>query len=235
MSLPKIAVPKFVCVLPSSGKEVTFRPFLVKEEKALLIAVESKDQESIIRAIKEAISACVDEIDVSKLPYFDIEFLFLNLRSKSVGENVTFTYKHKNGVNREGKPCDKTTNIELSLDEVKVQRDPKHVDKFMIDSKYGVKMKYPTIDDIKALASQVRNEIKLMASCLEYVYDETNIYPPDSLDEAVKYIENMNAQQYEKLTHFFETMPKLAHDIHYKCAGCGQEDVVKLEGVSDFF
>lgn len=235
MSLPKIMIPRFATKLPSDGREVTFRPFLVKEEKALLIALEAEDQESVIRAIKDAITACVDGVDVSKLPFFDIEHLFLNLRAKSIGEEVKFTYKHRGGVNKAGTKCEVATEVSIKVDDIHVQRNLAHNNKFMLDDKLGVKMTYPTIDAIRSVSGNEPNELKLMASCIEYVYDADNVYPPDSVTDSLTFIEQMNNKQYEKLTEFFETMPKLAHELTYTCTGCGQIDTVKFEGVSDFF
>lgn len=235
MSLPKITIPKFHTILPSSGKEVVYRPFLVKEEKAMLIAVESKDQKTMIRTIKDSISACVEDVDVSKLPFFDLEYLFLNLRAKSVKEEVSLRYRHRNGLNRQNQPCDKATEITINLESVGVVRNETHKDKFMIDDQYGVKLKYPTIDQIEQLAGDQKDELLLMAKCIEYVYDNDNVYEPDNIAEAVKFIEGMNTKQFQKFSEFFETMPKLSHTVTYKCEGCGQEDTVKLEGVADFF
>ena len=235
MPLPKILTPKFAIKIPSTGKEVTFRPFLVKEEKALLIAVESEDQDSIIRSIKDAISACVEDVDVSKLPYFDVEYLFLNLRAKSVGEEVKFTYRHRGGSNREGVKCDHATEVTIKIDEVEVKRNELHIDKFMIDDKLGLKMKYPTIDSIRQLTNNEKNELALMASCIEYVYDAENVFPPDTLEEGIEFIESMNTGQYERITKFFETMPKLSHEIEYTCGGCHQTDKVTFDGVAEFF
>lgn len=235
MTLPKIMIPKFSVKLPSDQHEVTFRPFLVKEEKALLMAVEGEDQESIIRAIKDSITACVDDVDVSKLPFFDIEYLFLNLRAKSVGEEIKYSYKHRGGVNLKGEKCETSTEVVVKLDEINVKRDESHESKFMVDEKFGIKMKYPTIDSVREFSVSQNNDIALMASCIEFVYDSDNVYPPDTLEDAVNFIEQMNNKQYENLTEFFETMPKLAHEVTYKCVGCGQEDTVKFEGVADFF
>jgi hypothetical protein len=235
MPLPKIMIPKFAVKLPSDGREVTFRPFLVKEEKALLMAVEAADQDSVIRAIKDAIAACCDDLDVSRIPYFDIEYLFLNLRAKSVGEEVKFNYRHRGGVNREGIACEHSTEVAIQVDAINVTRNDAHENRFMIDDKLGVKMSYPTIDSIQQLTNNEKNEIALMASCIEYVYDSENVFPPDTLDESINFIEQMNSKQYEKLAEFFETMPKLSHELTYECGGCGQIDTVKFEGVADFF
>lgn len=235
MSLPKLMIPRFSIKLPSSGKEVTFRPFLVKEEKALLMAVEARDTESMILAIKDAIAACVEDVDVSKLPYFDVEYLFLNLRAKSIGEEVKFNYRHRQGVNLKGDKCDTVTSVSINIDDVQIKRTEGHTHKIKIDDQYGIVMKYPTIDMIRETSANKKSEMDLMASCIESVFDDSNVYPPDSHEDAVRFIEQMNTRQYENLTKFFETMPKLEHEITYTCAGCGQVDNVKFEGVADFF
>ena len=232
--LPKLTTPKYNITLPSSGKEVSFRPFLVAEEKILLMAQEAGDSTSQIEAIKNVIAACVDGVNVSKLPYFDIEFLFLHLRSKSVGEEIKFTYRHRDGINREGKPCTHATEVVVNIDDVKIDFKPQSM-KIMIDDIYGLKMKYPTIDDVRKMIENKNDEITLMASCIEFVYDKENTYPVEKLEEAVKFIQGMNSKQYKKLNQWFEEMPALKHKITYKCGGCGQEDTINFEGVSDFF
>lgn len=235
MSLPKNVQPKFTCKLPSDDRDVSFRPFLVKEEKALLIASQANDPESMIRAIKDTVAACVDDCDINKLPYFDIEYLFLMMRAKSVGEEIKFSYSHKGGVNREGLACVAKTEVTINIDDVKVKQFPEHQRRFMIDDKFGVQMRYPTIDMINKLSSRETNEVQLMASCIEFVYDQENTYPPENLQESVDYIEGMNVQQFDRFSKFFDTMPRLAHEVQYKCSKCGQVDTVKFEGVADFF
>ena len=237
MSLPKIMIPKFKLTLPSNGREVTFRPFLVKEEKILLMALESGDNDAILMAIRDAIEACVDDVEVSKLPYFDIEYLFLNLRAKSVGEELSFSYKHRDGINRAGETCKIATDISVNVDDVKVTIPEGHSSRFMLDDNYGIVLKYPTIDTISATArsSIDKNDVTMMAMCIDYVFDADNVYPSESLTEAVAFIENLNTVQFEKLVKFFDTMPKLRHEVRYTCAGCGQEDTIKFEGASDFF
>jgi hypothetical protein len=228
-------IPKFAVKLPSDNREVTFRSFLVKEEKALLLAVEAGDSDTIMRAIKDAISACCDDLDVSKVPYFDIEYLFLNLRAKSIGETVKFNYRHSGGKNRAGDECAAATEVSIKVDEIGIKRDSNHNNRFMIDDRLGLKMTYPTLDSIQKFTGDDKNELALMASCIEYVYDAENVFPPDTLDEAVGFVEQMNTKQYEKIAEFFETMPKLSHELTYSCDGCGQVDTVKFEGVADFF
>lgn len=235
MTLPTLAVPKFSIKLPSSNEDVFFRPFLVKEEKALLLAGESQDPALFIKAIKDTITACVEDVDASKLPYFDVEFLFLNLRAKSAGEEIKYTYRHRGEVNRLGEPCAAATEVVINIDDIKIQWNPEHKSKFMLDDKYGVIMRHPSIDDVIKLAGKSFSETEAVARCIEAVYDNDTVFPSDNLAETLKFVENLNSAQYEKLSKWFDTMPVLKHTFSYKCAGCGQEDTITYEGVSDFF
>lgn len=238
MSLPKMMTAKYKLTLPSDGREISYRPFLVKEEKVLLMASESKDEQAMIQAIKDVVDVCVQDVDVSTLPYFDLEYIFLNLRAKSVGEESKYNYRHRGGVNRKGEPCDATTEVVVRLDLVQVTKPENHSMKFSIDDKYGVKLRYPTIDDISKVTKLGKNlaiELTLLASCIECVYDDEEVYTPDSTEEAIAFVENLSSAQYAKFVEFFKTMPKLEHTVTYACSGCGQVDEVKFSGVSDFF
>jgi hypothetical protein len=236
MALPKLASPRFAVELPSTGQRVSFRPFLVKEEKALLMAATSNDQNSMIDAVKDVLAACVldESVNVSTLPFFDLEYLFLNLRAKSVGEVVKLEYRHTGGVNYSGIACEEITPVEINLERVKVVKDNKHTNKIQITDSLGVVMRYPTISDIK-LVNEGADELKMIAKCIVSVYDDENIYEPDNLQDAVDFIDSLNTQQFAKIMEFIATMPKLKHSFTYKCKGCGQEDTVTLEGLSDFF
>lgn len=234
MSLPKIAISKFMVTLPSNKKEIEFRPFLVKEEKVLLMAAEANDEASMIRAIRETINACVEDIDVGKIPYFDVEYLFLNIRAKSVGETVKLKYRHTNGTNRKNEKCDASTDVEIDITKANITFDPTHSSKFMIDDRLGMQMKYPTINNLSTVQN-AKDEFAIMASCIDYVYDNTNVYPPDNKEESLQFIESMNSKQFANLIKFFETMPKLKHKIAYTCSGCGEAEEIILEGIADFF
>jgi len=235
MALPKVAIPKFSVTLPSTGEKVSFRPFLVKEEKVLLIAMQSDEQSQIVDAIKDVVIACVDEnIDASKLPYFDIEYLFLNIRAKSIGEDVAVEYRHNDGVNLKGEPCDAATQININIEQVKVEKLDGHTDKIKISDDMVVEMKYPTIDAVNAMFSE-DDEIQMLASCIKCVYEGENVHDPDNLQDSIDFIEGLNNEQFGKMMEFLGTMPKLRHKISYKCSGCGQEDTIFLEGLSDFF
>lgn len=238
MPLPKMMTAKYSLTLPSSGKVVKYRPFLVKEEKVLLMALESKDEQAMIQSIKDVVDACVDDVEVFKLPYFDLEYLFLNLRAKSVGEEVKYLYRHKGGINRAGEKCEASTEVAVRLDLVQVTKPENHSMKFSIDDKYGVKLRYPTIDDVSKVSKLGKNfavEVALLAACIECVYDDEEVYTPESTEEAIAFIENLSSAQYAKFVEFFQTMPKLEHTVTYACSGCGQVDEVKFSGVSDFF
>jgi len=235
MALPKVAIPKFSVTLPSTGEKVSFRPFLVKEEKVLLMAAQAAEESVMIDAVKDVVVSCVDgNLDASKLPYFDIEYLFLNIRAKSVGEIIKMEYRHNGAVNYKGEPCEAVTPVDINLENVKVEKLEGHTTKIMLDDKMGIEMKYPTIDSIASI-SQGEDEIRMLASCIKCVFDQDEVYDPDNIEDSVQFIEGLNSKQFEKITEFFNTMPKLRHKFSYKCVGCGQEDSVEMEGLSDFF
>jgi hypothetical protein len=235
MALPKIATPQFSLTLPSDGSRIHFRPFLVKEEKALLMATQSDDPLDMIDAVKNVIASCIIEnVNVDTIPYFDLEYIFLNIRSKSIGEIVKIEYRHTGGLNYKGVVCEEVTPVEINLEQVKVEKKDGHTNKIQLDDKLGLEMRYPTITDVKMI-TEGANEIEMLAKCIISVYDEENVYEPDNLEDALEFIESLNNTQFSKIMNFIETMPKLRHTISYKCRGCGQEDTVTLEGMADFF
>jgi len=238
MALPKIAIPTFSINLPSNKKEVIFRPFMVREEKALLIAMESKDTDHMQRAMIDIIASCIvtEGIDINKLPSFDIEYLFLKIRAKSVGEKVTLSYRHVDGVNYKGESCDAVTNVEINLDDIEVAFNETHKTVIPLNDKLMIKMRYPTLSDIKTTFSdQKKDEIDLVVKCIECVYDDNEIYEPDNEEETKEFIGSLSNKQFTDIMNFFETMPKLQHTVTYKCVGCGQEDTITLKGLADFF
>jgi hypothetical protein len=238
MALPKIAIPTFSINLPSNKKEVIFRPFMVREEKALLIAMESKDTDHMQRAMIDIIASCIvtEGIDINKLPSFDIEYLFLKIRAKSVGEKVTLSYRHVDGVNYKGESCDAVTNVEINLDDIEVAFNETHKTVIPLNDKLMIKMRYPTLSDIKTTFSdQKKDEIDLVVKCIECVYDDNEIYEPDSEEETKEFIGSLSNKQFTDIMNFFETMPKLQHTVTYKFVGCGQEDTITLKGLADFF
>jgi hypothetical protein len=163
-----------------------------------------------------------------------LEYIFLNIRSKSIGEIVKIEYRHTGGLNYKGVVCEEVTPVEINLEQVKVEKKDGHTNKIQLDDKLGIEMRYPTITDVK-LITEGANEIEMLAKCIVSVYDEENVYEPDNLEDSLEFIESLNNTQFSKIMNFIETMPKLRHTISYKCRGCGQEDTVTLEGMADFF
>ena len=236
MALPKLAAPRFSLEIPSNGKRISFRPFLVKEEKALLMAAQSEETVDMIDAVKDVISACVvdETFDVEKLPYFDLEYIFINIRAKSISETVRLEYRHTGGVNYQGIACDAVTQVEINLEDVKVQKNEGHTNKIKLDDKLFLELRYPTINDVR-MVSDGSDEIEMLAKCIVSVYDEDNVYDPDNLEDSLNFIESLSNEQFMRFMEFISTMPKLKHTFNYKCKSCGQEDKVTLEGMSDFF
>jgi len=238
MALPKLTTTRFSVELPSTKEKIEFRPFLVKEEKALLVAMESGEENDMVAAMRDIVNNCVETpgFDVSKIPFFDAEYLFLNLRAKSVGEVSTLEYRHTDGVNYKGEPCEVATEVKVNLEDVKVEGAGEVNDKIQITDKLSVKLRYPSIIDIsKYSLSEGSSEINLLASAIEYAFDESEIYEADTEEEKIEFIESMNTAQIQKMSEFFNDMPRIKHSITYKCEGCGQEDTVNLEGLADFF
>jgi len=238
MALPKLTTAKFSVELPSTKEKIEFRPFLVREEKALLIAMESGEQSDMIAAMKEIVNNCVETpgFDVSKIPFFDAEYLFLHLRAKSVGEISKLEYRHTDGVNYEGNPCEVATEVSINLEEIEVKGMGDADDKVKLNDQLSVKLKYPSMMDVsKHSIGDNPSEINLLASAIEYAFDENEIYEADTEEEKIEFIESMNAQQIEKISQFFAAMPRIRHSVTYKCEGCGQEDKIELEGLADFF
>ena len=238
MPLPKIATPIYELELPSTQKKIRYRPFLVKEEKVLIIAMESEDQKQITTAIKNVISNCIltKGIKVEQLSTFDIEYLFLNIRGKSVGETVDVLITC---------PDDGETQVEttIDLDAIKVQVDPEHSRDIKLDENLTMRMKYPSLDEfIKSNFSLddgmgVDESFQLIASCVEQIYNEEESWSASDCTkkEMVSFIEELSSKQFKEIEKFFETMPKLSHTIKVKNPKTEVESEVVLEGLSSFF
>lgn len=230
MALPIMQVPEFSTKIPSTGKQIKYRPFLVKEEKILLMALEGKDRDEISGAIINLIKSCVltSNVDVSKLATFDIEYLFLKIRSKSVGEVVELNIGHSAG------ECAAKTLVEVNLDQVTVDRKPED-GKVMLSDKVGVMLRYPSISDAQGIEEGQDYGLKIIQNCIEYVFDENTVYNEFTAEELDAWIGSLNKEQMGKIAKFFNEMPKLSHPIKWKCASCGKEDSVKIEGLQSFF
>jgi len=238
MPLPKIATPTYTLELPSLEKEVNYRPFLVKEEKLLVLALESEDNKQITTAIKTVIKNCISTkgIKVETLPTFDIEYLFLNIRGKSVGEELEVNIIC---------PDDEVTEVPITidLDEIQVKKSEDHSNRIQIDSKIMMEMKYPSLDqfiknnfDFKE-GNQMDQSFDLIASCIDKIYTEDEVWSTaDCTKKEVKeFLESMNSSQFKDIEKFFETMPKLQHTIKVTNPKTKVESEVVLEGLASFF
>lgn len=238
MPLPKIATPTYELELPSTGESIQFRPFLVKEEKVLVLALESEDTKQITTAIKAVIKSCVQTkgIKVEALPTFDIEFLFLNIRGKSVGEKIEVNIIC---------PDDETTEVPVSidLDEIRVQKNDEHTRQIKIDDTLMMEMKYPSLDQfIKNNfdfedKNAMDQSFDLITSCVDKIYSEDDVWAADdcSKKELKDFLEQMNSSQFKGIETFFETMPKLSHKIKVTNPNTKVESEVVLEGLASFF
>lgn len=236
MALPKIATPKFFATVPSTKKKISFRPFIVKEEKVLLLASESDDEEQMIVTIRDILNSCVleDGFDANVIPYFDFEYLFLNVRAKSIGEKIQLEYRHRGGVNYKDEKCDVVTPVEIDVESIQVKSEDSHTTKIMLTDTLGIQMRYPTIEDMKKL-TKTKDDLTLVANCIDFAFDGDTIHETESEKDSIEFLESLSSKQFEKIMQFFNTMPKLKHEISYKCKGCGQDDNVTLEGIADFF
>ncbi len=227
MALPTIAVPTFDVEVFSTKQTVQMRPFLVKEEKLLIMASESGERENMIRAMQQVINSCSEgKIDVEKLPFFDLQNIFLKLRSQSIGNESEF--------NLICGECGHKTPTTLNLDEIKLQTAPGHTNKIMLTDEIGVLMKYPTSE---VLINEGMPVFDLVVSCVDKIFDKEEVH--DSSDytkeEIEEYIDRLTNEQFEKIVEFFATTPKVFHNIDYICPKCETENSVVVDGVENFF
>ena len=238
MPLPKIATPTYELVLPSTGKNLKYRPFLVKEEKLLVLALESENTKEITTAIKNVIKACVltRGVKIETLPTFDIEYLFLNIRGKSVGEEIEVNIIC---------PDDGETYapVKINIDEIEVEKNENHTNKIKLDAKLVMEMKYPSLEQfIKSNfdfseETDVDQSFDMVATCIDKIYNEEEVWTASdcSKKELIDFLEQMNSSQFKEIEKFFESMPKLSHEVKVKNPNTGVESTVVLEGLSSFF
>ena len=239
MSLPKLNVPVYETVLPSTEKVIKYRPFLVKEEKVLLTAMEDGKTETIMNAVKQVLKNCIQsKIDLDKLPTFDLEFLFLRLRAKSVGEEVTIGLKPWGCPQNNGELCDKTTEVKVNLEEVKVIKDEKHSSKIMLDDNVGIKMRYPDISKINMdTGNDMETGMKMIHQSIDMIFTSEETHERDTISEKEleDFIDSLNTEQFAKIRTFFDTMPQLKHTAKYTCSTCGEEKETTITGLNSFF
>ena len=240
MPLPKINTPTFELVLPSTGKKIKYRPFLVREEKILVMAMESDDMKQITSAIIDILNNCIltRGIKVEKLSTFDIEYLFLNVRSKSVGETVEVNVTC---------PDDGETQVqmEIDIDSIKVKKDKNHTNIVKLDDNLSMKLKYPSMNEFiennfdatDTSRSEVSQSLDMITSCIDMIYNEEESWSStdSTKKELSEFIEQLNTKQFKDVEKFFTTMPKLSHTVKVKNPKTGVENKVVLEGLASFF
>ena len=238
MPLPKFSTPTYELELPSTGKTIKFRPFLVKEEKLLVLALESDDSKEITNAIKAVLKDCIQTrgVKVDTLPTFDIEYLFLNIRGKSVGEDIEVSVLC---------PDDEETyaEVQISIDDIKVTKDKNHSNQIKIDDNLMMEMKYPSLDQFVksnfefSNDNQVDQSFELIASCIDKVYSADEAWTTDDFTkkEVTEFLEQMNSAQFKEIESFFATMPKLSHEVQVVNPKTKKKSKVTLEGLASFF
>lgn len=230
MALPKLNTPTYELKLISLDSPIQFRPYLVKEEKILMIASETGDEKSIIRALTQIVKSCTfNKVDIESLPVFDIEYLFLNIRSKSVGEVVKINVTC---------PDDKKTTVpkQININDVKIHKNENHKNVIDINDTIKIIMKYPTLKDVTNLDTNNTEELfKVIPKCIKSVYEGEKIIEDFTDDEIDDFVNNFNSGQFKKVQDFFTTMPKLKHDVEVDNPITKVKSTVTLEGVQSFF
>lgn len=239
MALPVNNTPIFNLTIPSTEKVIRFRPFLVKDEKALLIAQQSEDVLVMVDTLKGVIKSCViDDIDVDSLATFDIEYIFIQIRGKSIGETVELLF-----------PCDDdhgdqndkaVTKIRIDISSIAVEREKTHTNKIELFGDVGVVMKYPTIDSAKKLeklGEDLDSVFEIVADSIDFIFQGEDVFyaKEQSRAELLQFLNNLTSEQFLKLQKFFENMPRLKTEVDYKCPICGKEHHKVLEGLQSFF
>jgi len=239
MALPQVNASRYTTVIPSTGTEIEFRPFLVKEEKLLMVALESKDNKLIVRTLKDVILACTfDKVNVAKLASFDLEYLFLQLRAKSVGETAKIALKCAE--------CDESMKHNVVLEDIKlnVPKDDKIV---MLTDKVGIQFKYPSVNDMDELnlsdiegltqEQQLAATETLILISMDQIFDEDEVHAVENYtkDELVDFVGGLNSSQFQKVTEWFADMPALKHTLKWDCKKCEHSNVVELRGLQSFF
>jgi hypothetical protein len=232
MALPKLTTPTYTMTIPSTGQEIDYRPYLVKEEKVLMIAMESDDGKQITKAIKDVVQACtMDKVDGSKLTLFDIEYMFTKLRSKSVGETSRVTLPCEN--------CEATNEVTINIDTLRTGELPNS--KIELTSDTGLIMKFPNLTEYMELVESDMETIDkifaLAAASIEEIYSGDEVFDAKSQTKAemVEFVEGLNAQQFAKIKEFIDGMPQATIDVNFKCVECSHDNNIELRGLRNFF
>jgi hypothetical protein len=242
--LPKIDVPIYELTLPLTKQKIKYRPFLVKEEKILLMAMEADDEKSIMDAIKQIVSNCIlDDIKVDELTTSDLEFLFLNLRARSVGDVVDLQYKCNNKIKSESgeHECGNVMKFNIKLLDIVPEVQDDAVKNIKITDKLGIMMRYPTIEMYEKSSigktSELDVAMEILLECVDFVYDDDSVYYNKDIPRAElrEFVENLTRDQFGNMQKFISSIPKLKKDLKFKCNKCGYEENIVVEGLQNFF
>ena len=244
MALPKVVTPTYELKIPSTGEKVKYRPFLVKEEKTLLMAMESGSEESMSKAMQDIITSCSEgKINTKNLAPFDIEYFFLHLRGKSVGESITVKVPRPEDL----KCCkeaikEDVCEVEINIDDIKIDTSGAKSSEIQITKDIGLKLKYPNVDLVNKYATageniSSENVFKLISECIDYIWDGDEIYKgkDSTKKELDDFVESLSSGQFGNIREFFESMPRLQHDINWICPKCKKLKPLVLTGVDSFF
>ena len=232
MALPKQTAPKYTCILPSDGREIEYRPFLVKEQKVLLLAQEQEDDAAMFRAVQDLITNVCEDVKSETLPVIDMEWLFLKIRSKSVGETANIKLSCTDP------KCDGHGEAVVNLDDVEVVGDQPE-SKIMLNDEIGIEMRYPRVSDVNQVQGkdQATQTLEMLKNSIVTIFDEENVYPTAdaSTNELNEFVEGLTMQQLEKITTYFDSIPSLQLDVESKCTTCGRELKTTAKGINSFF
>jgi hypothetical protein len=229
MALPKLETPSYELILPSTGEKVKYRPFLVKEYKILLTGLES-DNEEIHRIINELVDVCTyNKLKMETLSNFDVEYLFLNMRAKSIGEIANLTLQCNN--------CETKIDFELDITKATVEKDPLHTKKLNITDKIILEMRYPRFEEMITIYQNFKSDniVEMLCNCIDTVYTEEQIYDDYTKEELIEFVNSFSKDQFGKLENFFLTMPKVIQHVEKDCPACGAHNQVNIEGLQNFF
>lgn len=232
MALPKQSAPKYTCILPSDGREIEYRPFLVKEQKVLLLAQEQEDDAAMFRAVQDLITNVCEDVKSETLPVIDMEWLFLKIRSKSVGETANIKLSCTDP------KCDGHGEAVVNLDDVEVVGDQPE-SKIMLTDEIGIELRYPRVSDVNQVQGkdQATQTLEMLKNSIVKIFDEENVYPTAdaSTNELNEFVEGLTMQQLEKITAYFDSIPSLQLDVESKCTTCDRELKTTAKGINSFF
>ena len=243
MALPKVSTPTYELIVPSTGEIVSYRPFLVKEEKTLLMAAEDQNISTITKAMRDIISTCTEgEVDLKTLAPYDIEYIFLQLRGKSIGDVINLNLKKPDSIECEESECPGSTEIKVNIDDIKIDTSSIIDSKIELTKDIGIKLGFPQLDSVQKYTTKgggmtPDGVFKMINDCIEYIWEGKDIYKAkDSTKKELNdFIESLNTVQFNKIRNFFESMPRLRHEITWTCSKCDKSAPLLLEGIDSFF